>query len=78
MLATGLTLAEILIVVGMVPWIVLEKRAPLATLAWIFLVLAVPFAGPVVYYLLGHRRVRKSRFKRLRARLGLRAARAAA
>lgn len=75
MLATALTVVEILLVVGLVPWIVLEKRAPLATLAWIFLVLALPIAGPVIYYLIGHRRVKRTRFKRLRARLGLRAAR---
>ena len=75
MLTTALTIAEIVLIALLVPWIALEKRPPMATLAWIFLVLALPFAGPVVYYLLGHRRVKKGRFKRLRAKLGLRHAR---
>jgi len=75
MLATALTIAEIVLVIALVPWIALEKRAPVATLAWILLVISLPIAGPIVYYLIGHRRVQKSRFKRLRARLGLRDAR---
>lgn len=75
MLATALTIAEIFITAALVAWIALEKRAPVATLAWILLVIALPIAGPVVYYLIGHRRVKRSRFKRLRARLGLRDAR---
>lgn len=75
MLATAFTIVEIAIIAALVPWIALEKRAPVATLAWILLVIALPIAGPVVYYLIGHRRVKRTRFKRLRARLGLRAAR---
>ncbi len=37
--------------------------------------ITLPFVGAALYYLIGHRRVTRSRFKRLRARLGLRAAR---
>ncbi|APR87038.1 Cardiolipin synthetase [Minicystis rosea] len=75
MLATALTIAEIVITLTLIPWIALEKRPPVATLAWILFVFALPVAGPIVYYLLGHRRVKRSHFKRLRARFGLRAAR---
>jgi cardiolipin synthase len=75
MFATAFTVIEVLLVIVLVPWIALEKRAPVATLAWILLVIALPVAGPIVYYLVGHRRVHRTRFKRLRARLGLSAAR---
>ncbi|MFT3769170.1 MAG: cardiolipin synthase [Minicystis sp.] len=75
MLTTALTLAEIAITVGFIPWIALQKRAPVATLAWILFVIVLPVAGPIVYYLIGHHRVKRTRFKRVRARLGLRAAR---
>jgi cardiolipin synthase len=75
MLATVLTAVQILVVVLLGSWIALEKRQPMATLAWIALVVALPFGGAVLYYVIGHRRVKRTRFKRLRARLGLGAAR---
>src|SRR5262245_1654472 len=71
MLATALTTAEIVLVVFLTFWIALERRSPLATLAWIMLVVALPVAGPILYYLIGHRRVKRSRFKRLRAKLAM-------
>ena len=61
-------------IVVLASWIALEKRPPVATLAWILLVILLPGAGLVLYYFLGYRRVHKSRLKRLRARLGLKAA----
>jgi cardiolipin synthase len=75
MLATAVTVTEILVVCLLASWIALEKRPPVSTLAWIALVVALPIAGPLVYYFVGHRRVKRNRFKRVRARLGLRAAR---
>lgn len=72
MLATVLTTVQIAYVVILAAWILLEKRPPLATLAWIFGLAAVPIGGFVVYFFLGHRRVKKNRLKRLRARLGVR------
>lgn len=71
MLTTALTVAEVLLVVFLVAWIALERRSPLATLAWIMVVVALPVGGPILYYLIGHRRVKRNRFKRLRARLSL-------
>ncbi len=75
MLTTAVTVAQILVVCLLASWIALEKRPPVATLAWIGLVVALPVAGALLYYFIGHRRVKRTRFKRLRARLGLRAAR---
>src|SRR5580693_9870374 len=75
MLPTAITVTQVVLVVLLASWIALEKRTPLATLAWIVLVAALPFGGAALYYFIGHRRVKRSRFKRLRARLGLRAAR---
>src|SRR5277367_3140037 len=75
MFATALTVAQILLILLLACWIALQKRPPVATLAWIALVITLPFVGAALYYLIGHRRVTRNRFKRLRARLGLRAAR---
>ncbi|MEO7328891.1 MAG: phospholipase D-like domain-containing protein, partial [Minicystis sp.] len=72
MLATALTIAEIVYVFVVSAWIVLQRRSPVVTLAWILLIVALPIGGLVAYYLVGHRRVRKNRLKRLRARLGMR------
>jgi cardiolipin synthase len=75
MVATALTVVEIGVVVWLCASIALQKRHPVATLAWIALVVGLPVVGAVLYYFVGHRRVKRSRFKRLRARLGLRVAR---
>jgi cardiolipin synthase len=75
MLATSITVAQILVAAVLVARIAMEKRTPVSTLAWIALVAGLPVAGGLLYYFLGHRRVKRTRFKRLRARLGLRAAR---
>ncbi len=75
MYTTALTVTQILVVVLLASWIALQKRPPVATLAWIAVVITLPVVGAALYYLIGHRRVTRNRFKRLRARLGLRAAR---
>jgi cardiolipin synthase len=48
-------------------WILLEKRSPTATLAWIFGLIFLPFLGIFVYLMLGPRRLRRKRMRRLRA-----------
>ena len=45
-------------------WIVLQKRDPAATLAWIFSLLLLPYIGFVVFYVFGPRRIARSRRKR--------------
>ena len=52
-------------------WIVLQKRSPVATLAWVLTLAFLPVAGFVVFYFIGPRKVTRSRLKRLRARQAL-------
>src|SRR5262249_483693 len=75
MLATWITVAQFVVAALLVARIAMEKRPPVATLAWIALVVGLPVAGALLYYFSGPRRVKRTRFKRLRARLGLREAR---
>src|SRR5580693_7010381 len=75
MLSIAITVANVLLILALASWIAMQKRHPVATLAWIALVAALPVGGAALYYFIGHRRVHRTRFKRLRARLGLRAAR---
>jgi cardiolipin synthase len=75
MFTTALTITQIIVSVLVISWITLQKRSPLATLAWVALVVSLPLVGAAFYYFLGYRHVKRTRFKRLRARLGLRAAR---
>ncbi|MBK7579298.1 MAG: cardiolipin synthase [Myxococcales bacterium] len=64
---TALTVIEPIYVLLLCGWILLEKRSPAATLAWIFGLIALPGAGFVIYFFLGPRRIRRRRLKRLRA-----------
>lgn len=67
-LITALTIVEAIYVVLLCGWILLEKRSPAATLAWILGLIALPGAGFVIYFFLGPRRVRRRRLRRLRAK----------
>ena len=49
--------------------IVLERRRPAATLAWILALVLVPVVGLVAYLLIGRRKARRSRRSRRRLRL---------
>lgn len=64
---TVLAVLEVTYVVVLGAWIVLEKRSPVATLAWILALFALPGVGFVVYFFLGPRKIRKRRLRRLRA-----------
>ncbi|WP_246022930.1 cardiolipin synthase [Cognatilysobacter terrigena] len=54
--------------VGLGLWIVLQKREPAATLAWLISLAALPYVGFVVYYVFGPQRIRRQRLRRGRAR----------
>lgn len=58
-------------IVAMAVWIVLEKREPAATLGWLLSLATLPLIGFAVYHLIGPRRIRRHRQRRLRARAGL-------
>lgn len=72
-LVTILTVAEVLYVVALATWILFEKRSPVATLAWILSLVALPYVGFVIFFLLGPRRLVRKRLKHRRARSKVRA-----
>ncbi|MGN6512971.1 MAG: cardiolipin synthase [Lysobacteraceae bacterium] len=52
-------------------WIVLQKRAPVATLSWLLGLAALPVVGFVVYYVFGPQRIKRQRLRRARNRVAL-------
>ena len=54
------------IVVG--TWILLQRRAPVATLSWLLSMAVIPVVGIAVYFFLGPQRLKRQRFRRLRSR----------
>ncbi len=67
-LVTLLALAELLWVVGLAVWIILERRSPAATIAWICALAWLPVLGIAVYLAIGPRRLRRKRLRYRRAR----------
>ena len=66
-----LTLGWITYLVWLGGWIVLQKRAPAATLGWLLALAALPYVGFLVYYVLGPQRITRQRMRRARARVAL-------
>jgi cardiolipin synthase len=67
-LVTILTTGEVVYVVILAMWILLEKRPPVSTLAWILALVGLPYVGFVVFFFLGPRRLKRKRLKHKRAR----------
>lgn len=59
-----LAILEIVYVVVLSAWIIHEKRQPLATLAWVLSLAALPVVGFVVYFFLGPQRLKRVRSRR--------------
>ena len=49
-------------------WIVLQRRAPVATLSWLLSMAVLPVVGVGIYYFLGPRRLKRQRMRRLISR----------
>ncbi len=64
----ALSLVEAVWFIGMAVWILLEKRSPTATLAWIFGLAFLPLVGIPIYLWLGPRRFQRTKSKLLAAR----------
>ncbi len=62
-----LAVLEVVYVIVFSVWIIYQRKRPISTLAWILFVAAVPIAGAALYAVIGPRRLRRSRMKRLRA-----------
>src|SRR5690606_22006823 len=52
-------------------WILLQKRAPVATLSWLLGLAALPYLGFLVYLVFGPQRIKRHRIRRARARVSL-------
>lgn len=72
-LASGLIVVavQVIIVIGI---LLVERREPAATMAWLLAVIFVPIAGVLVYLLIGRRRVKRRCVVSLRAAERVRAA----
>jgi cardiolipin synthase len=58
------TIAEVVWIVSMALGIVLQRRSPVATIAWILVLAWLPLLGIAVYFLFGPRRLRRRQLKR--------------
>ena len=67
-LPTWLIVLEVLWIITISCYILLERRPPLATLAWIVSMATLPLLGLIVYYFLGPRRLERKRRRRVVAR----------
>lgn len=64
----ALGIAQIAWVVGTACFIMLERRSPTATLAWIMMLAALPLVGVPIYLLVGPRRLRRQKLRLVLAR----------
>ena len=53
-----LTLGWLAYVLWLGLWIVLQKRAPAATLSWLISLAALPYLGFLIYYFFGPQRIK--------------------
>ena len=72
--ALALSLGWIAYLAWLGGWIVLQKRAPAATLSWLFGLALLPYVGFLVYYVFGPQRIKRQRLRRARNRAVLPAA----
>ena len=63
---SALSVAWALYIAVLTGWIVMQKRAPAATLGWILSLSLLPYVGFAIYYFLGPQRMQKNRSRRLR------------
>jgi len=63
-----LVLAEVVWVLSAAVWMILNRRSPTATLAWILALTLLPYVGVAVYLLIGPRRLYRKRHRHAAAR----------
>jgi cardiolipin synthase len=63
-----LTAIEATWLLGITAWLLLERRSPVATIAWILALAAMPIVGIPVYLLLGPRRLERKKVRMALAR----------
>jgi len=67
-LVTIITIAQLVYVVVLATWILFEKRSPVATVAWILALIALPYVGFIIFFMFGPRHLVRKRLKHKRAR----------
>lgn len=72
MLVSVVSTLEIVYVVFLATYILLEKRSSAATIAWILILALVPIVGFVLYFFLGSRVLQRKRMRHARARADVR------
>ncbi len=55
---------------AVIPHILFAKKRPVSTLAWVWSIIALPFLGPIAYFMFGADRMQRKRLKKA-ARLGV-------
>jgi cardiolipin synthase len=63
-LSMWLTGLWLLYALGLAVWVIMQKREPAATLAWVFSLLFLPYLGFFIFYFFGPRKIRRSETKR--------------
>ena len=63
-----LAVGEAVWVMGLSAWIILERRSPVATLAWVLALAWLPVVGILLYLLIGPRRLRRKKLRHRRSR----------
>ena len=53
-----------------IPHVLFSRKRPVSTLAWVWSIIALPFAGPLAYFMFGADRMQRKRLKKA-ARLGV-------
>jgi cardiolipin synthase len=70
---TIVSAVEVTYLVAMIVIIILEKRSPISTLAWILALVFLPYVGLIIYFFIGPHRVRRKRMRHVRSAVEVRA-----
>ena len=62
-ISAWIAVVEVVWVIGLSAWIILERRSPVATLAWVLALAWVPVVGIFLYLLIGPRRLRRRKLR---------------
>lgn len=70
---TIVSAVQVAYLITMIVVIILEKRSPISTLAWILALIFLPYVGLVLYFFIGPHRVRRKRMRHNRSAVEVRA-----
>lgn len=65
---TAISILEVLWVIGFSVWLILQRRSPVATIAWITVLAWLPIVGIAVYQFFGPPRLRRKKLRRAKAK----------